>query len=75
MKCVRIPSLTWRDLGNHIKPMFSGNALGADAYWLGGLHLYTPLPFRPGRGGFGELFRSHFFVTAGNLGNIDLSRL
>lgn len=59
---------------NGVGPHADGNALGADAYWLSGLHLYTPLPFRPGKGGFGELFRSHFFVTAGNLGNIDSSR-
>lgn len=38
-------------------------------YWAGALHLYTPLPFRPGCGGFGELFRTHFFVNAGNIGN------
>jgi outer membrane protein insertion porin family len=45
--------------------------MGAEAYGLAGLHLYTPLPFRPGRGGFGDLFRTHFFVNAGNLTNID----
>jgi hypothetical protein len=39
-------------------------------YWLSGLHIYTPLPFRPGKGGFGDLFRTHLFVTAGNLQNI-----
>ena len=32
-------------------------------------HLYAPLPFRPGKGGLGDLFRSHAFVTAGNVGN------
>ncbi|XP_063418963.1 sorting and assembly machinery component 50 homolog [Mytilus trossulus] len=57
---------------NGVGPHSDGNALGADAYWLSGLHLYTPLPFRPGKGGFGEMFRSHFFVTAGNLGNVNL---
>ena len=31
--------------------------------------------FRPHRGGFGELFRTHLFVTAGNLlGNFDFHR-
>ena len=55
--------------------LFSGSALGADAYWISGLHLYTPLPFRPGKGGFGELFRTHFFINAGNLANIDISTL
>lgn len=40
-------------------------------YWAGGLHLYTPLPFRPARGGFGDLFRTHFFLNAGNLCNLN----
>ena len=39
-------------------------------YWLGGLHLYTPLPHRPSKGSFGDLFRIHFFCNAGNLGNV-----
>ena len=42
-------------------------------YWASGLHLYAPLPFRPGRGGLGDLFRSHVFITAGNVGNFWLS--
>ncbi|KAF7641588.1 hypothetical protein LDENG_00276760, partial [Lucifuga dentata] len=45
--------------------------LGGEAYWAGGLHLYTPLPFRPGKGGFGDLFRTHFFLNAGNLCNLN----
>lgn len=48
-----------------------GDYLGGEAYWAGGLHLYTPLPFRPGQGGFGELFRTHFFLNAGNLCNLN----
>ncbi|XP_045177155.2 sorting and assembly machinery component 50 homolog [Mercenaria mercenaria] len=52
-----------------VGPHSDGNALGGDMYCMGALHLYTPLPFRPGKGGFGELFRSHFFVNAGNCGN------
>ena len=55
--------------------IFAGAALGGEAYWLAGLHLYTPLPFRPGRGGFGDLFRTHFFLNAGNLHNVDYSSL
>ena len=51
----------------------AGNALGAEAYWLCAAHVYTPLPFRPGKGGFGDLFRTHFFLNAGNLGNINFS--
>lgn len=54
-------------------PSEDGAALGGEAYWLAGLHLYTPLPFRPGRGGFGDLFRTHFFLNAGNLHNVDYS--
>ncbi|KAL5006426.1 hypothetical protein ScPMuIL_015232 [Solemya velum] len=53
-----------------VGPHSEGNALGADAYWLGALHLYTPLPFRPGKGGFGELFRTHLFINAGHLGSV-----
>ncbi|MGH0122058.1 UNVERIFIED_CONTAM: hypothetical protein FKN15_001783, partial [Acipenser sinensis] len=55
-------------------PMFNislGDYLGGEAYWAGGMHLYTPLPFRPGRGGFGDLFRTHFFLNAGNLCNLN----
>uniref|UniRef100_A0A671PIH6 Sorting and assembly machinery component 50 homolog A n=1 Tax=Sinocyclocheilus anshuiensis TaxID=1608454 RepID=A0A671PIH6_9TELE len=54
-----------------IGPQSEGDYLGGEAYWAGGLHLYTPLPFRPGRGGFGELFRTHFFLNAGNLCNLN----
>lgn len=53
-----------------VGPHSDGNALGADTYCLGALHLYTPLPFKPGEGGFGELFRSHFFLNVGNCGNM-----
>ena len=49
----------------------SGCALGADTYWCSGLHLYTPLPFRPGKGGFGDYFKTHFFVGAGNLNSFN----
>ncbi|XP_026094568.1 sorting and assembly machinery component 50 homolog A-like [Carassius auratus] len=54
-----------------IGPQSEGDYLGGEAYWAGGLHLYTPLPFRPGRGSFGELFRTHFFLNAGNLCNLN----
>jgi len=49
----------------------AGDYLGGEGYWAGGLHLYTPLPFRPGKGGFGDLFRMHFFLNAGNLCNLN----
>ena len=52
--------------------LLTGNSLGGNAYCFGGLHLYSPLPFRPG--GIGDIFRSHLFVTAGSCGNVqDLS--
>uniref|UniRef100_UPI00398EF9AB sorting and assembly machinery component 50 homolog n=1 Tax=Pristiophorus japonicus TaxID=55135 RepID=UPI00398EF9AB len=54
-----------------IGPQSEGDYLGGEAYWAGGLHLYTPLPFRPGQGGFGDLFRTHFFMNAGNLCNLN----
>ncbi|PVD33657.1 hypothetical protein C0Q70_04915 [Pomacea canaliculata] len=58
-----------------VGPHIDGNALGAEAYWLCAAHVYTALPFRPGKGGFGDLFRTHFFVNAGNLGNINFNNL
>jgi len=51
-----------------------GCALGANAYWSTAFHIYTPLPFRPGRG-FGDLFRTHFFVNAGNLNTVKFGKL
>ncbi|XP_062499801.1 sorting and assembly machinery component 50 homolog isoform X2 [Corticium candelabrum] len=39
---------------------------GGDAFWAAGAHVFTPLPFQPGKGRFGELFRTHFFITGGN---------
>ncbi|XP_051545232.1 sorting and assembly machinery component 50 homolog A-like [Myxocyprinus asiaticus] len=54
-----------------IGPQSEGDYLGGEAFWAGGLHLYTPLPFRPGRGGFGDLFRTHFFLNSGNLCNLN----
>lgn len=56
-----------------VGPHCDGNALGALAFWSAGLHLFTPLPFRPGRNGFGDLFRTHFFINSGNLGNFHIS--
>ncbi|KAM8974549.1 sorting and assembly machinery component 50 homolog isoform 1-T1 [Pelodytes ibericus] len=57
-----------------IGPQSEGDYLGGEAYWAGGVHLYTPLPFRPGRGGFGDLFRTHFFLNAGNLCNLNYGK-
>ncbi|KAK2575531.1 hypothetical protein KPH14_011251 [Odynerus spinipes] len=50
-------------------PRNEGNAIGGDMYWAAALHVYTPLPFRPGRNGFGDLFKLHGFVNGGNLSN------
>ncbi|KAK7479741.1 hypothetical protein BaRGS_00029017 [Batillaria attramentaria] len=58
-----------------VGPHSDGNALGAEAYWLCAAHIYTPLPFRPGKGGFGDLFRTHFFINGGNLGNVNFNNL
>ncbi len=55
--------------------LMTGDYLGGEAYWAGGVHLYTPLPFRPGRGGFGDLFRTHFFLNAGNLCNLNYGEI
>uniref|UniRef100_A0AAR2ISF3 POTRA domain-containing protein n=1 Tax=Pygocentrus nattereri TaxID=42514 RepID=A0AAR2ISF3_PYGNA len=54
-----------------IGPQNEGDYLGGEAYWASGLHLYTPLPFRSTRGGLADLFRTHFFLNAGNLCNLD----
>ena len=52
---------------------FADDSLGADAYWAAGLHVHTPLPFRPGRGGLGDKIKTHFFVNTGNLVSLDAS--
>ncbi|XP_014487519.1 PREDICTED: sorting and assembly machinery component 50 homolog [Dinoponera quadriceps] len=50
-------------------PRYDGNSVGGEMYWAAALHIYTPLPFRPGRNSFGDLFRLHGFMNAGNLSN------
>lgn len=50
-------------------PRHNGNSVGGEMYWAAALHLYTPLPFRPGHNGFGDLFRLHGFINGGNLSN------
>jgi len=56
-----------------IGPRSENDSLGADAYWAAGLHVYTPLPFRPGRGGLGDRIKTHFFLNTGNLVSLDRS--
>ncbi|XP_013420310.1 sorting and assembly machinery component 50 homolog B-like [Lingula anatina] len=58
---------------NGVGPTSDGNSLGANSYWLGGLHLYTPLPFLPNLGGIGKHIKTHCFVNAGGLVNVDFS--
>ncbi|KAK7880681.1 hypothetical protein WMY93_032679 [Mugilogobius chulae] len=52
-------------------PQSEGDYLGGEAYWAGGVHLFTPLPFTRRKGGFMDLFRTHFFLNAGNLCNLN----
>lgn len=54
---------------NTVGPKVDGYALGGSLYWISAFHLYTPLPHRPKKGTFGDSFRTHFFVNAGNLLN------
>ncbi|KAL1123130.1 hypothetical protein AAG570_002218, partial [Ranatra chinensis] len=58
-----------------VGPQADGNFIGAKVFWSGALHLYTPLPFRPGSGGFGDLFRSHLFINVGNIGDYELNNM
>lgn len=41
------------------------------AYRAAGLHLFTSLPFRPGRGGLGDILLTHFFVNSGIIDNFN----
>ncbi|EFN81682.1 Sorting and assembly machinery component 50-like protein, partial [Harpegnathos saltator] len=54
-------------------PRYDGNSIGGEIYWAAALHMYTPLPFRPGRNSFGDLFRLHGFVNGGNLSNFSFT--
>ena len=56
-----------------IGPSSEGSSLGGSLFWSSGLHLYAPLPFRPEMRGFADNFKTHMFLTAGNLGNFRLS--
>lgn len=56
-----------------VGPHSGGNALGAEGYWASALHLYTPIPFRPGKGGIGDFFKIHCFLNAGNIGKFQFS--
>ncbi|XP_018398360.1 PREDICTED: sorting and assembly machinery component 50 homolog [Cyphomyrmex costatus] len=56
-------------------PRYEGNSVGGEMYWAAALHVYTPLPFRPGRNSFGDLFRLHGFINGGNLSNFTYDNL
>ncbi|KAK6633716.1 hypothetical protein RUM44_004323 [Polyplax serrata] len=56
-----------------VGPHSGDEATGSNMAWGAGLHLYTPLPFRPGRGGFGDLFRLHLFTNLGQCKEIEFN--
>uniref|UniRef100_A0A2P2HZM2 Sorting and assembly machinery component 50 homolog A-like n=1 Tax=Hirondellea gigas TaxID=1518452 RepID=A0A2P2HZM2_9CRUS len=43
-------------------------AVGAEAFWCGGVHLYTPLPLLT-QGTFTDRFRVHMWANIGNIGD------
>lgn len=46
-----------------------GAAVGSNSYWLGSIHLWSPLPFtRVNGGGFASLFRTQVFCNFGQTG-------
>ncbi|XP_014281202.1 sorting and assembly machinery component 50 homolog B isoform X2 [Halyomorpha halys] len=59
--------------GRGIGPKEGDDYIGAKMYWATGLHVYTPLPYRPGEGGVGDLFKFHLFTNIGNIGDFDFS--
>jgi len=48
---------------------------GTRVYWATGIHLWTPLPFNRYFGGFGDLFRTHFFYNFGNCETLTLDNV
>ncbi|XP_066596091.1 sorting and assembly machinery component 50 homolog B [Prorops nasuta] len=50
-------------------PCCDGDFMGGEIYWALGLHIYTPLPFRPGGFSSSDMFRLHGFINGGNLSN------
>ncbi|OXU26423.1 hypothetical protein TSAR_013800, partial [Trichomalopsis sarcophagae] len=55
-----------------VGPREEGHALGGNTYWAAAFHFYSPLPFRPGKNSFGDLFRLHGFINGGNVNNAAL---
>ncbi|XP_035233426.1 sorting and assembly machinery component 50 homolog isoform X2 [Stegodyphus dumicola] len=54
---------------NGIGPQTQDYFLGAEGYWAGGLHAYSPLPFRPLKQVLDKICRIHIFLNTGNIGN------
>ncbi|KAG1683549.1 Sorting and assembly machinery component 50 [Nymphon striatum] len=48
-------------------PVERGLSFGANSYWAAALHLFAPLPFSPGKGKLGDLFKTHFFINVGDI--------
>jgi len=48
-----------------IGPQAKGDALGGDAFWAMGAHLYAPLPYAPWRKRVGDNIKLHFFANGG----------
>lgn len=50
-----------------VGPHSESGALGGNSFWIGGIHLDTPLPFMTSSR-FADWFKLHSFVNAGNIG-------
>jgi outer membrane protein assembly factor BamA len=46
-------------------------ALGGNAYWLMGLHLYTPLPFLHRHKSLSSWLKTHSFLNMGNIASLN----
>nr|BAN20539.1 conserved hypothetical protein [Riptortus pedestris] len=56
-----------------VGPKQDDNYVGANMYWSAAIHCYSPLPFRPAYGGFGDFFKLHTFINCGNIGQFNTS--
>ncbi|XP_009861082.2 sorting and assembly machinery component 50 homolog A-like [Ciona intestinalis] len=62
---------------NSVGARSAGDYLGSGAFWLSGLHVYTPLPFywsRFGGGSWLDNFRTHAFVNGGNSFDVNINQ-
>lgn len=53
---------------NRVGPHVSNSAVGGNAFWIGGLHAYVPLPFK---NSFNDFLRVHCFLNAGTLSDVN----